>query len=116
MLLRRSRPASSEAGLSTLALGPLSLDLRSFVLRVEDRTLRLTPMEFDILVCLMNHPGEVVSSERLLEEVWGYPPGTGDPAAVRWHIKNLRAKLEPDPTNPTYIKTIPRYGYTVSLE
>ena len=115
-LLRRSRPTSAEERPSTLVVGPLSLDLRTFVLRVEGKTVRLTPMEFDVMLCLMSHPGEVFSSERLLQEVWAYPAGTGDPATVRWHIKNLRAKIEPDPTKPTYIQTVPRYGYTVSPE
>ena len=115
-LLRRSRPISAEERPSPLVVGPLSLDRRTFVLRAEGKTVRLTPMEFEVMLCLMSHPGEVFSSERLLQEVWAYPAGTGDPATVRWHIKNLRAKIEPDPTKPTYIQTVPRYGYTVSPE
>lgn len=115
-LLRRSGPTTREEPPGTLEVGPLALDLHRFVLRVEGKTVPLTPMEFDVLRCLMSHPGEVFSSERLLQEVWGYPSGTGDPATVRWHIKNLRAKIEPDPSEPTYIRTIPRYGYTLSPE
>lgn len=115
-LLRRAQPTSEEEAPATLVAGPLALNLRTFVLTVEGETVHLTPMEFDLLRCLMSHPGEVFSSEQLLQEVWGYPAGTGDPATVRWHIKNVRAKIEPDPTNPTYIRTIPRYGYTISPE
>ncbi len=115
-LLRRSRPLPGQERPSKLVVGDLSLDLRTFTLTVKGRTVQLTPVEFDLLLCLMSHAGEVFSSERLLQEVWGYPAGTGDPATVRWHIKNLRAKIEPDPSNPIYIKTIPRYGYTVSPE
>ncbi len=115
-LLRRSQPTLAEGRPSSLEVGPLSLDLRSFALSVEGNTIHLTPMEFDVMLCLMSHPGEVFSSERLLQEVWGYPAGTGDPATVRWHIKNLRLKIEPDPAQPTYIRTVPRYGYTVSAE
>ena len=59
---------------------------------------------------------QLTQVERLAQEVWGYPAGTGDPATVRWHIKNLRLKIEPDPAQPTYIRTVPRYGYTVSAE
>ena len=115
-VLRRSQPTPAEESPRTLVVGPLSLDLRVFVLRVEGKTVHLTPMEFDLLLHLMSHPGEVFSSERLLQLVWGYPAGTGDPATVRWHIKNLRAKIEPDPAKPTYIQTVPRYGYIVSPE
>ena len=113
-LLRRSQPTSAEERPPILVVGPLSLDLRTFVLRVESKPVHLTPMEFDLMLSLMSRPGEVFSSERLLQEVWGYPAGTGDPATVRWHIKNLRAKIEPDPAKPTYIQTVPRYGYIVS--
>jgi DNA-binding response OmpR family regulator len=43
--------------------------------------------------------------------VWGYPPGTAELSLVRWHIKNLREKIETDPQNPLYLRTIPRRGY-----
>ncbi len=113
-VLRRSKAGLPEEPTSTLVVGPLSLDVHKHSVMVEGKNVYLTPMEFDLLLRLMRHPGEVFSSERLLQEVWGYPPGTGDPATVRWHIKNLRIKIEPDPSNPTYIRTVPRYGYTAS--
>jgi DNA-binding response OmpR family regulator len=115
-LLRRGGPATKEEPSGTLEVGPLILDLQRFVLRIEDEVVDLTPIEFDLLLLLMSHPAEVFSSERLLQEVWGYPAGTGDPATVRWHIMNLRAKIEPDPSEPTYIRTVLRYGYTLSPE
>jgi DNA-binding response OmpR family regulator len=115
-LLRRSGPATTEEPSGTLEVGPLVLNLQRFVLRIEGKIVDLTPLEFDLLFCLMSHPGEVFSSERLLQEVWGYPAGTGDPATVRWHIMNLRAKIEPDPSEPTYVRTIPRYGYALWAE
>jgi len=110
-LLRRSLP--TEAPKAPLEAGSLSLDPRTFELTVEDEVLLLTPVEFELLYYLMKHAGEVVSTERLLQEVWEYPPGTGDPNLVRAHIKNIRSKIEPAPDNPTYIKTISRHGYII---
>jgi DNA-binding response OmpR family regulator len=115
-LLRRSRPAPEGApGLegrnSLLKVGPLTLDLHTCQVRVGGKTVQLTPTEFDLLHHLMVHLGEVFSSQQLLQQVWGYPPETADPGLVRWHIKNLRAKIEPDPAQPVYIRTIPRHGY-----
>jgi two-component system response regulator RpaA len=111
-LLRRSLP--TEAPRIPLEVGPLSLDPRTFELSVEDKVLLLTPVEFELLYYLMSHAGEVISTETLLQEVWEYPPGTGDPNLVRAHIKNLRAKIEPLPDNPIYIKTVSRHGYLIS--
>jgi len=96
-----------------LVVGSLTLDCRTYEASTRDRTVVLTPVEFELLYHLMSHPGEVFSSERLLREVWNYPPGTGDPALVRMHIRNLRAKLEPSTKHPIYIRTISRHGYSV---
>lgn len=115
-ILRRCQPLPPEPSADILTVGPLSLNRRSFEATIEDRAVLLTPIEFELLHHLMSHPGEVFSSERLLQEVWDYPPGTGDPALVRMHIKNLRSKLEPDTLRPTLIRTISRHGYTVRPE
>jgi len=112
-LLRRSRLSFPEAPPTRLNVGSLSLDLRTFKVSAEGKTELLTPTQFDLLYHLMSYAGEVFSTDRLLQEVWGYHPGTSNPALVRWHIKNLREKIEPSPTNPIYILTIPRHGYTI---
>jgi len=115
-LLRRSRsdlgrrPEAEGRG-PTLVVNSLALDLHTCQVHVEEKTMQLTPTEFDLLHHLMTHPGEVFSSQQLLQQVWGYPPRTGDPGTVRWHIKNLRDKIEPDPAHPVYILTVPRHGY-----
>jgi len=115
-LLRRARSAPEEGpgpegrG-SLLVVGLLTLDLHTRQVRVGEKTVQLTPTEFELLHYLMTHPGEVFSSRQLLRQVWGYPPKSADPTLVRWHIKNLRAKIEPDPAHPVYIRTVPRHGY-----
>ena len=64
----------------------------------------------------MSHPGQTFSPTRLLDEVWDYPSDTGSPDLVRVHIKNLRERVEPDPKSPTFIRTIPGYGYAVGVD
>ena len=115
-LLRRAR-ATPEGGPGAegqgplLVAGPLTLDLHTCQVHVGSETAQLTPTEFDLLHHLMTHPAEVFSSQQLLQQVWGYPPRVGDPGTVRWHIKNLRTKIEPDPDQPVYIRTVPHHGY-----
>lgn len=120
-LLRRGRSAPEGRpgfpgfeGQDSLVVGPLTLDLRICQVGMGEKTVQLTPTEFDLLHHLMIHPGEVFSSQQLLRQVWGYPPATADPGLVRWHIKNLRAKIEPDPAHPVYIRTVPRHGYILT--
>jgi diguanylate cyclase (GGDEF)-like protein len=99
-----------------LVVRDLVLDLQTFELTVGDKVVRLTPVEFELLQFLMRNAGKVFTSERLLREVWHYPAGTGSHESVRAHIKNLRAKMEPDPSHPVYLKTLGRFGYTVPVE
>ncbi|MCJ7620608.1 MAG: response regulator transcription factor [Anaerolineae bacterium] len=118
-LLRRHHSAASverdtEGADSLLSAGGLTLDLKACQIRVAGRTEQLTPTEFDLFYYLMTHPGEVFSSRQLVQRVWGYAPQTADPSLVRWHVKNLRAKIEPDPEHPVYIRYIPRHGYLLT--
>ena len=109
-LLRRAHSAAIEER-DSMSVGGLTLDLKTFQITIAGRTEQLTPCEFDLLHYLMAHPGEVVSSRQLLQRVWGYSPETADPSLVRWHLKNLRAKLELEPEHPVYLRFIPRRGY-----
>jgi two-component system alkaline phosphatase synthesis response regulator PhoP/two-component system response regulator RpaA len=97
-----------------LELRGYSLDLRTYEVTLPDRKkILLTPIQFNILVHLMSHPGEIFSPLRLLDEIWDYPSDAGSPDLVRVHIKNLRSRVEKDPLNPLFIETIPGYGYTI---
>jgi len=96
-----------------LTVGDYILDTRSFELQTPHRgTVRLTPIQYDLLYHLMTHPGEAFSPARLLDEIWDYPSGRGSPDLVRVHIKTLRERIEADPQNPTFIRTVPGHGYT----
>lgn len=118
-LLRRV-PAAVEPELERqdylLVVGSLILDLHRRQARVGDKAVTLTPTEFDLLYYLMTHPDEVFSSESLLQALWGYVPNPASANTVRWHIKNMRRKLEPDPDKPIYIRTVSRHGYMLSSE
>ena len=113
VLLRRRMHSFPRPVPDRLTVGSLSLDLHTFELTVGDRTVLLTPTAFNVLSYLMSHPGEIFSSQKLLGEVWGYPAGSGNPATVRWHMKNLREKIEPSPSDPVYLCTVARRGYTI---
>lgn len=109
----------SERGLQErhqLTLGEYTLDTRSYELYTPRGKVRLTPVQYELLHHLMRHPGEIFSPNRLLDEVWDYPHDTGSPDLVRVHIKNLRERVEDDPRKPTFIRTVPGYGYTVGSE
>lgn len=111
-LLRRARPAPQEG--DVLRVGRLALHMKTFMLKADEGEALLTPVEFQLVHHLMKHPGEVFSSERLLREVWGYPADAGSTDLVRAHIRNIRAKIEPDEAAPIYIKTVSRHGYTIA--
>lgn len=95
-----------------LRAGPLRLRLGQRELSFAGGgSVRLTPTEFRLLRYLMQRAGEVVSTEELLEQVWGYAPGTAGPELVRAHIRNLRAKIRAAGFSPELIGTLPRHGY-----
>ena len=114
-ILRRTRAAVLPPGEPhCITIGDYTLDARSFELRTPRGPVLLTPVEFDLLYHLMSHPGQVFSPMRLLLEVWDYPSDTGSPDLVRVHVKNLRKRVEDNPSAPTFIRTVQGHGYTVS--
>jgi len=119
-ILRRNRPAREykpePEPSRMLQVGDLALNCRTFEVVASDHKILLTPIQFDLLCFLMSHAGEVFSAERLLREVWDYPFETGSPDLVRVHVRNIRERIEPDPSNPIYLRTVLGHGYTVSAD
>ena len=77
----------------------------------------LTPTEYRILRCLMESPGTICSAEELARRVWGYEgPGCLPPPPLRWHVRNLRRKVEPDPESPRVLRNLPWRGYLIDPE
>lgn len=77
---------------------------------VDERSIELTPREFDLLVYFARHPGRVFTREQLLNQVWGFGH-EGYEHTVNSHINRLRAKIEKDPARPKYILTVWGVGY-----
>ncbi len=75
---------------------------------VGEEETRLTPTEFDLLVCLARSPGQVLTREHLLAEVWGWPGGSGQTRTVDSHVKALRAKIGGD-----RVRTVHGVGYAL---
>lgn len=103
-----SLPALNQAGVT---LDPSKRSVQVF----DGPAARLTQLEFRLMYALMTHPGRAVPSENLVEYVWGYG-GEGSQGLVRGLISRLRAKIEPDPSNPRYIVNEAGIGYYFELE
>ena len=91
-------------------LGALTLDPTKRKVTVDGETVLLTAKEFDLLNLFATNPGKAFSREQLLNTVWGYQ-FSGYEHTVNSHINRLRAKIEKDPANPVYIKTVWGIGY-----
>ena len=105
----------SEDGDGPVQVGDLEVDLADRSVRRAGEEVHLTPIEFDLLGRLAQHPGRLVTHRQLLQEVWG--PGYEDETHyLRVHFAHVRAKLEPDPSNPRYVITEPGIGYRLRAE
>ena len=111
VVLRRARAQLPESATEIAAAG-LVLDLTSHELRCDDRTMRMTPLQFRILQPLMLNAGKVMPSLRLIEQTWGFEGG--DAAMLKTHVCHIRKKLGRRPGEPGYIKGIPGTGYILS--
>jgi two-component system response regulator MtrA len=99
-----------ETGGETLRIGDLEIDLAGHAVTRDGDPIPLTPLEFDLLVCLARKPRQVFSREVLLEQVWGYRHAA-DTRLVNVHVQRLRAKVEHDPENPSIVVTVRGVGY-----
>ena len=106
-LLRRVERASELAGRRALELGDLRVDAAARRVWRGGEEARLTPTEFDLLLCLAASPGAVVTRDRLLAEVWGWADASGT-RTVDSHVKGLRAKVGAD-----LIRTVHGVGYAL---
>ena len=105
-VLRRAKPESSEP---LIAADGLEIDLVCRVVRRDGEPVHLTPTEFELLRCLAQNRGRLMTHRSLLVEVWGVEY-EDDVQVLRAHVANLRRKIEP-PDGPRYIRTDPGVGY-----
>ena len=99
-----------EPGPEFLTIGDLEIDVAGHSVSRGRERIPLTPLEFDLLVCLARKPRQVFTREVLLEQVWGYRHAA-DTRLVNVHVQRLRAKIEPDPERPEIILTVRGVGY-----
>ncbi|MEK4076879.1 response regulator transcription factor [Paenibacillus sp. FSL M7-0656] len=110
--LRRQTLIGKPESNSLILIKDLVIDTSKHSVKLQDNDISLTPLEFSILVLLASHPGQVFSSEKIYETVWKEPYGYSD-NTVMVHIRNLREKLEVNPREPHYIKTVWGVGYKI---
>jgi two-component system KDP operon response regulator KdpE len=109
VVLRRAVKSGGTAS-SIIEAGPLRVDLEKREVVSGGRAVRLTPIEYRMLVCLARHPGRVLTHGQLVKDVWS---GASGVAAhhVRVHMAELRKKIEDDPARPKILITEPGVGY-----
>jgi len=109
--LRKQISTTSEP---VFQVGGLMVDFSRRLVSVDGTEIQLTPTEYDLLKILVTHAGKVITHHQLLRQVWG--EGYDDMHILRVNISNLRGKLEPDPSRPTYIHTEPGVGYRLKIK
>ena len=115
-IIRRSsknkRMKKEEANVSVIGSGDLKMDTESRRVFIGEREINLTAKEFDLLELLVRNPNKVYSREALLTYVWGNKAmDSGDVRTVDVHVRRLREKIEPSPSDPKYVHTKWGVGY-----
>jgi len=110
--LRRQKPKTEPQETHLLRVHELEIDLHSYTTTKLGENLDLTHREFELLVYLARHQGQVLTREHLLQEVWGFDY-FGDVRTVDVTIRRLREKIEDDPSQPRYIITRRGLGYSL---
>ena len=111
VLRRGSEPDLAPA---TLEAGPVRMDVERHVVTVGGQEQRLPLKEFELLEMFLRNPGRVLTRGQLIDRVWG-SDYVGDTKTLDVHVKRLRAKLEPDPSEPKYLVTVRGLGYKLDL-
>lgn len=107
-VLRRTQGDVQTTGL--IRSGALEIDLNGHNVSRQDEAIKLTRIEFSLLATLAQHPGQTFSRAQLIQRLHG-TDDSGFDRSIDAHIKNLRRKLEDDPSDPRYIETVYGIGY-----
>ena len=110
-VLRRGEQAGTPLP-PLVDLGAVRVDLAGHRVMRDGVEIPMKPKVFDLLAFLLRHPGQVVSRDQLLEQVWGYDY-PGETRTVDVHVHWLRSAVEPEPSNPTLIQTVRGVGYVL---
>jgi DNA-binding response OmpR family regulator len=110
---RRARSTLERRPSSVVTVGPICVDSLHNEVTIRGKTTRLTPTESKLLHLLAISANEVCTANQIVTHVWGYD-GEGDAGLIKAHIRHLRQKIEPNPSKPSYILTVPGVGYTLA--
>jgi two-component system response regulator RegX3 len=108
VLRRRGEPEDPAA--AALEAGPVRMDVERHVVTVNGGTVPMPLKEFDLLELLLRNAGRVLTRGQLIDRVWG-ADYVGDTKTLDVHVKRLRARIEPDPSNPRHLVTVRGLGY-----
>ena len=100
---------------SALEAGHVRMDVDRHLVTVEGEIVKLPLKEFELLEYFMRNPGRVLTRGQLIDRVWG-ADYVGDTKTLDVHVKRLRAKIEPDPTNPISLTTVRGLGYKLTRD
>src|SRR3954462_3268824 len=109
VLRRQTAPAAAEES-AALEAGPVRMDVDRHLVTVDGEPVQLPLKEFDLLELLMRNPGRVLTRGELIDRGWG-SDYVGDTKTLDVHVKQLRAKIEPDPASPKHLLTVRGLGY-----
>jgi DNA-binding response OmpR family regulator len=107
---REAKGSQEKTSGEVLQFGNLALDLARREVRLDDKPIPMKPKEYELLLFLARHRGQVLSRELILERVWGWD-FSGGSRTVDVHVRWLREKIEPDPAAPARILTVRGAGY-----
>jgi len=113
-VLRRFQPVEATAGLSVVTVDELEIDGSAMELRVKGSLVPTTVTEFRLLDYLARHPARVFSRDQLLDAVWGDARFV-TPRSVDVYVRRIREKIETDPEDPRYLKTLRGAGYRFEI-
>jgi len=109
---RRARSTLERRPSSIVTVGPICVDSLHNEVTVNGRMSRLTPTEGKMLHLLAINANDVCTAGQIVTHVWGYD-GDGDAGLIKAHVRHLRQKIEPNPSKPYFILTVPGVGYTL---
>lgn len=105
-----THPAADAESAGTIRIGSLVLDRDTYEVRVDSELVALTPVEFQLLLALVEHANIVLSRDQLVDRVWG-ANWNGDSHALDVHVSNLRRKLSRVPRDQTFVRSVRGVGY-----
>ena len=109
------RHASQSSDQPVFTIGELTVDLTRRLVSVSGEEVQLTPTEYELLKLMVTHAGKVLTHQQILRQVWGVGYAN-ELHLLRVNISNLRRKIEPDLTRPSYIVTEPGVGYRLRTD